>query len=430
MMNESPRHFFQPGKLPLALAAVFAFNAGLAQADALQDLTARIDALQKEVAELRKQQVVAAPVNAVTGGSTAGSFKLPGSNTSVTLGGYAKLDTIYTSRSAGVNSASDQNLDVTAIPVGPGAGANETRQLTMHARQSRLFLNTQTPSAMGDVNTRLEWDLFGTSGNEVASNSHNLRLRHAYGSIGGFLAGQTWSNFMVLGASADTLDFGGPVAVPFVRQAQVRWTQPYSLGQWSVALENPETTLGAIPRPDDDRFPDLTGNIQFKTSVGQFWLTGLARQLRIDTAAAQDSRGGGGIGFSGAIPAFGKDMFRFGLNGGNALGRYWGGVFQDAFLDAGGKLKLANQSGATVSYQHFWSDQLRSSVALGSMYINNPAFAPGTTNKRFSSAHLNLIWSPIKNTDLGVEYMYGRRETENGLTGSVNRLQASAQYSF
>jgi hypothetical protein len=396
----------------------------------LQDLTARIDALQKEVAELKKQQTVAAPANVVTGGATPGSFKLPGSGTSVTIGGYAKLDAIYTSKSAGVNSASDQNLDVTAIPVGPGAGANEKQQLTLHARQSRLFVSTNTPSAMGDINTRLEWDLFGTTGNEVASNSHNLRLRHAWGSIGGLLAGQAWSNFMALGASADTLDFAGPVAVPFVRQPQVRWTQPYSLGQWSVALESPETTLGATPRPDDDRIPDLTGNIQFKTSVGQFWLTGLARQLRIDTPAAQDSKGGGAIGFSGAIPVYGKDMFRFGLNGGNALGRYWGGVFQDAFLDAGGKLKLANQYGATASYQHFWSDQLRSTVALGTMYINNPDFALGTANKRFHSAHLNLIWSPITNTSLGVEYMYGRRETENGLTGSINRLQASAQYAF
>jgi len=254
------------------------------------------------------------------------------------------------------------------------------------------------------------------------------------GSIGGFLAGQTWSNFQALGAGADTLDFGGPVAVPFVRQAQLRWTQPFNGGQWSVALENPETTFagpsGVGVRADDDRMPDLTGNISFKTSYGQYWVTGLVRQLRIDTPTAQDSRTAGGIGLSGAIPIGSKDRLGFGLNAGNGIGRYWGGLFPDAWLDAGGRLTLANQTGAVVHYRHYWSDQLRSTAALATVSINNPSFALGTANKRFQTAHLNLIWSPIANTELGLEYIHGRRELENGVSGTINRLQASAQYAF
>ena len=42
-----------------------------------------------------------------------------------------------------------------------------------------------------------------------------------------------------------TLDFGGPVGTVFARQAQVRWTQPFAGGQWSVALENPATVAAS-----------------------------------------------------------------------------------------------------------------------------------------------------------------------------------------
>ena len=421
------------GPIPLAAAVLLGLSAVGAHADAIDDLKAQVNALQKEVADMKKQQSAS---GAVTGGATKGSFKLPGSDTSVTIGGYAKLDAIYSSRSAGVNSAADQLFDPTAIPVGPNAGADERKQVTLHARQSRLFLRTATPTDWGALNTHVEFDLFGASGNESVSNSHNLRLRHAYGSLGGLLAGQTWSNFMVVNALPETLDFGGPAGQTFVRQPQVRWTQPFSGGQWSVALENPETVVGRADgttlRADDDRAFDITGNVGFKTAVGDYNLTGLVRQVRIDSAtpAARDSKSGGGIGVFGVVPMLGKDSLSFGINAGNAIGRYWGGLVVDGFLDGSGQLDLPDQVGGFVSYRHFWTDKLRSTIALGALKVDNPTFAAVSTNKRYESAHLNLIYSPVPNTNFGAEYIYGRRETEGGLKGSLNRLQASFQYGF
>jgi hypothetical protein len=34
---------------------------------------------------------------------------------------------------------------------------------------------------------------------------------------------------------------------------------------------------------------------------------------------------------------------------------------------------------------------------------NNPAAAPANTNRSARSAHVNLIWSPVANSDVGVE---------------------------
>jgi len=54
----------------------------------------------------------------------------------------------------------------------------------------------------------------------------------------------------------------------------------------------------------------------------------------------------------------------------------------------------------------------------------------GTNNQKDYSLHANLIWTPWKNVDVGIEYIYAKREIENGQDGDLNRVQASAKYSF
>src|SRR5690348_17606402 len=90
----------------------------------------------------------------------------PGSDTTLTIGGYAKLDALWSDTSAGVDSVGDQVFNPGLIPVGPSAGQHKTSQVTMHARQSRLWLGTTTPTSRGELRTYLEGDFFGADGNE------------------------------------------------------------------------------------------------------------------------------------------------------------------------------------------------------------------------------------------------------------------------
>ena len=434
--------------LALAIAIGVGGPATAVRADDLQDLKAQIEALQRKVGELEMKQETtekkqaAVPDNVVTGGATKGSFKLPGSNTSVTLGGYVKLDAVFSNPSAGVDTKGDLFLDPTAIPVGPTAGNNERNQVKFGARESRLFVKTNTPTSMGDLNTHVEFDFYGADGNESVSNSHGFRLRHAYGTLGNFLAGQTWTNFMNPASLPDTLDFGGPVGQIFDRQAQVRWTQPFggpgsaTSGQWSVGVENPEAVVqipgGASFRADTDRLPDVTGQILFNTSIGKISVHGLVRQVRVDakTPAVVDEKLGGAVSVAGVIPTVGKDDFRFTASAGNAIGRYSDGFFPDGVVGSDGQIRLPKQWGWFAAYRHYWFDQLRSNLVLSTAGENNPAGAPASTNKSTRSAHVNLIWSPVANSDLGLEYIYADRETEDALKGHLNRLQASAKYAF
>ena len=158
----------------------------------------------------------------------------------------------------------------------------------------------------------------------------------------------------------------------------------------------------------------------------------MLREIRADskTPIVVDQAWGGAVNVAGVIPTIGKDDFRFMFGAGNAIGRYSDGFFPDGIVGTDGQIRLPKQWGWYAAYRHFWLDQLRSNVVLSGASENNPAGTPASTNKSTRSAHANLIWSPVPNTDLGMEYIYGFRETEDGLKGHLNRLQASAKYTF
>lgn len=418
-----------------------------ARADTLADLKAQLEALQAKVAALESTRRNAGTDpsgnNYVTAGATKGSFRLPGSDTSVKLGGYVKLDAIYNSRSVGANSAADQLLVPRAIPL-DGAEDYEKGQLKLHARQTRINLGTHTPTALGDLTTFIEFDFFGSDGNEVATNSNNIRMRHAFGTLGGFTAGQTWSTFMDPASLPETLDFGGPVGEAFVRQALLRWTGKFDGGAWHLALENPDANFirrnadgsyGSL-LADDDRLPDIVGKVELKSKLGRFAVAAMARNLRVDAPAtaaaveAKDSAWGGALGLYGTVPTFGKDTLLFSLIGGNAIGRYLGqAVFADADIDAQGKLHLNRQWGSILGYRHFWSDELRSTIALSGARADHPEDA-GDATKTVASVHANLLWSPVPAATLGLELIRAEIEKEDGREGALNRVQASAQYAF
>ena len=96
----------------------------------------------------------------------------------------------------------------------------------------------------------VETDFYGSSS--------VLRLRQAYGSYGGLLAGQAWSTFVDDNNFPSTIDFESPMAFPSIRQAQVRWTQKLAANvSWSVAVEdNKSADRAARVHPRQGRVPD------------------------------------------------------------------------------------------------------------------------------------------------------------------------------
>lgn len=448
----------------LGTASLFATLPAFAAEDAgdVAALKAQIEALSKRINELETKQKAAAakpaeapvktaaaaatptnPANPgegkpVVGGSMPGSFKLPGSETSVKFGGYAKLDAIEDVGGAyGAQYANFAN-----IPLSNNGAARQGSQFNMHARQSRLNMETRTPSAAGEVKTFLEVDFFGSArGNANTTNGEGLQLRQAYGQVGHVLAGQTWSNFMDMDAYPESLDYIGPSGLTFVRRAQIGFTDSLTpkLG-YAVAVVSPDSDLtgGVGTDVSLSRAPDLTAKLQYKDSFGQLSLRGLARELRVGNnstaAGAEDTAFGWGVGLSGKINSIGKDAAFFQGVYGDGVGHYLFDVANSSngSTYVGNKVRPQEAWGGYVGYQHYWSQDWRSNIMAGYSGIDNDvAYTGVNVNKEIMSQHLNLIWQPNAGPyRVGLEYMHGYRAQESGYDGDLDRIQTTLMYSF
>jgi hypothetical protein len=357
-------------------------------------------------------------------------------DTDIRVGGYVKTDAILSdySRAPTRGAGEDFFIPSTINTSGESAGP----QLNLHAKETRFWLKSYTPTGRGDISTHFEIDfLAGQQGDERVGNSFSARIRHASINWGRWTVGQTWTNFFNVATLPDYLDFIGPAGVTFARQAQVRYTAPVENGDWTLSLENPETTLtpyggGSRIDADDGRFPDVVVRRNWAGDWGQLSAAALIRELRIGRAGIEDSAVGGAIGLAGQHSLSGENDLRWQLNFGNGLGRYLGlNAFNVGALNADNTIELTPQFGVYAAYRHRWSSQWHSSLGVSVAEADNDTAISGfDVPKSYQSGHVNIIWTPIQRMSVGAEYIWGRREDESGADGVLNRLQFSAKYLY
>jgi hypothetical protein len=156
----------------------------------------------------------------------------PDRKTTIEIYGFAMLDTGYQFKQ------NDSNwfdvLRPTKLPSSTDEFGKDGRWFSS-VRQSRLGVRTSTPTELGDLKTTFEFELFGTG---VDAGQTTFRLRHAYGELGQFGAGQTWSAFMDPDVFPNSLEYWGPNGMVFFRNIQVRW-MPLGDANLMFALERP-----------------------------------------------------------------------------------------------------------------------------------------------------------------------------------------------
>jgi hypothetical protein len=425
-----------------------------ASADEIEDLRTQIQSLQDkmgklEAAQRRKRRV--APAAAVEAGAKPRSWKLPGTNTSMQIGGYAKLDLIYD-----INSNTGDSI--AQPPASGSAAANQQQHFRLHARQSRFWIRTWTPTDWGELETHIQGDFYGAGGNQIVSNSDTFRARQLYGRLGPVLAGMTWSTFMILESLPDTLDFSGPAAVPFLRQAQLRYTHSFGGGTVMVfSIENPDTFAGngttsgiynnsggTVPVVvGQDPLPEFVVGLTHTWGSGRASLRAVFRQLNInDGIASSDNEFGWGIhgGFGwrfnnrrtaiGMSFVYGRGLGRHLLASTGGFGAVINGT-ANAFT-----LRTVAQYGGQIWIQHRWTDTLRSSLVYGRSrndYVQQVAGGLGSAGSRtqdYWTVHANLIWRPVPRVDIGVEYIYAFSGIVNSANGELHRIQVSFKYNF
>lgn len=362
-------------------------------------------------------------------------FKM-GDNTEIGIGGYVKLDAMWTDTSEGM-IATGVGRDFYVPSAIPVTGASESAKWDMHARQSRFFITSDTMLENGKkISGRFEFDMMGTYpvGDERTSNGYSPEIRHAFISYDGWLFGQTWTTFMDVNALPDSIDFVGTTdGTVFVRQAQVRYTN----GGFQVALENPETTVSPLKNTgrvvtDDNSMPDVVLRYNHTADWGGLTVAGLSRQLSYQEGAVDDSTRGYGLTFSGKVNLSKTDDIRFAVTYGEGLGRYLSlNTSNDVVVRTDNQLETIKSLGYTLAYKHAWNDKWRSSFFYSAQKIDNPIEFTGTAlTESTSSYSANLIYQVASKLSVGAEFRHATRVLDSDLEGDLNRIQFMAKYDF
>jgi hypothetical protein len=447
-------HLPRPTLLAALVSAVL--SSPVAAADDTARLEARIAELERQIAALIADRAAAPQAAAVAPSQPAmqptaaaatpatppiqTTTLLPNAapGTRFSLTGFLRTDALATRTDGGElpDGSIGRDLYVPGqIPVG---AADEGIDLDALVKWTRFNLGVDHTAERGDVvSGRLEFDLFGGAlGNEQATNTYGLTVRHAWFSWNRWLFGQTWTNASEIGALVDGVDIiGATDAQVFVRQAQVR----YTAGAWSFSLENPETTIapaggGARISSDDNSLPDLTARYTHRAPWGFVSTAVLVRQLAYETtgpAAIDDTATALAANISGRIQLGANDDLRFSLTGGDAVGRYVGlGIASDADLTRAGELDAVPGVAAYVGWRHVLNPQLRFNVYAAASRWDHDAAAGGAVNESTRSLSTNVFWTPLPKLDLGAELRFARRELASGASGDLRRLHLIARYAF
>src|SRR5580700_1866740 len=255
-------------------AAAFMMVSGLAsaRADELSDLRANQQLLQDRLDQLSQAPgnqpyggipLGAPPGNPVMSGSFPRSFLIPGTDTSLRIGGFVQAQIVYYIRGVDTNGilngqggnsqtcpdGNGANCALPSVPLkqrgqltGPGvietavAGNSRSTYWDETARLSQINFDARTPTPWGEARTYIEMDFAASSaGNDSVysnltgvSNAWIPRMRKAFATLGGLQVGQDNGAFRDVSSEGEFVSSGdegysGRARVP---DARYTWTAP------------------------------------------------------------------------------------------------------------------------------------------------------------------------------------------------------------
>lgn len=323
--------------------------------------------------------------------------------TNVDIYGYTKLDLIF-----------DLDADLGDTTGGLGSltpGFESDTSSNAHARQSRLGLRIDTDTPIGQATAIIEGDFFGAGG------SNDFRLRKAYGELNGFLAGQTWTNFMPIESYPTTVDFNGPVGLPFERVAQLRYTFDAGSG-FKVSGSVEEDPRQGAAGGNIAQHLALTAAASYDFNGGFIKLAGISRQLN----GATEDVDGFGVNLSGNFQPWQGGDIRASFTTGEGIGSYLLPRTPDVIGN-----DAVEAQGFSVAVSQDISEQFEIGVAYGRQEMD---FGALTDTEVIETVHLSAFYKPVSNVTVGLEYFTGEREVFAGDSAEADRIQASVQFNF
>jgi hypothetical protein len=364
----------------------------------------------------------------------------------VELYGAVQLDAIYDGKSVDPDweaTLRPSKIPVVCPPAGfdPGCGKNGVTEFS--ARQTTFGLKGFLPTEYGEIKTQFEFDLYGMgpdAGNTM------FRLKQAWGSVGPYLAGYTYTLFMDPDVFPNIVDFWGPSGMNWLFDPQIRYT-PYDYNglKLAFALEGPGAsvdvgkTADVIPELADirerKRFPDITGQIRQDGDWGHVQFAGVARWISFEdptgiNAEPANTLFGWGVSGSAVLNTFGQDALRAQVDYGRGIAAY----SNDCCFDLGPNANLRAQTlpllNYMVYYDHWWNAKWSSAVGFSQNQQQNSAGQFDTDQFIGSYGSVNLLYRPIQNLLVGIEGLWGERINKDGAHGTDQRVQFTTKWKY
>ena len=280
--------------------ATLALLAGspMAGADELADLRANQELLQKRIDQLSQAAPGSVPIpgqyvpgygpptgtpgpnQPVTSGSFPRSFLVPGTDTSLRIGGFANVVAQW--YASGANQGGSLNgqggINNNTFFDGPGGTGNlpniplnnsiersRSNAFNFSPRTSRLLVDARTPTAWGEIKAYIEFDFAYNNTNVIQSNNQGTamsefaRLRKAYGTFAGFEGGLD-TGIAHDGDSDPELIDGTATSAGRLRTTLLKYTYAGPYGTvWTAGLEQPDATISTVFGKNDIDTQSITG---------------------------------------------------------------------------------------------------------------------------------------------------------------------------
>jgi hypothetical protein len=422
----------------------------------LTELTNKLKQLDQQMQELRGQiNAVQQAQNAPKGPpeTIPKEAELTEPKNSIDVYGYVMLDSGYDFKTN--NPDWFDVIRPTKLPSVKGEFAPDGK-VYYGVRQTRFGVKSSTQTGLGELKTQFEFELFGTG---VDAGQTTFRLRHAYGELGQFGAGQTWSPFMDIDVFPNSLEYWGPNGMVFFRNLQFRWMPIRSDNfRLTFAVERPGASAdggafadrielqGVKPKFD---MPDFSWQARAIRHWGYVQVAGIFRKLTwVDLNKSSTQNLGGdafswGLNLTSNLKFSKKDTGRFEVVYGDGIENY----MNDAPVDVSVKNNSGRPKGVAlpvlgvVSFlDHNWSNRFSTAIGYSMLNIYN---SNAQTSQDFHQGHYalaNLLYHPIPKVTIGSEFQFGRRlnfsdgvNLDNGSQGfNVNdyRVQFSFKYDW
>jgi hypothetical protein len=354
--------------------------------------------------------------NGVVGGGLPGSFKAPGSDTSVAVHGAANVSAVW---NGGQTHVFPTNQSATLVPTDAASG--EDGIFDMRVFGGSISVNSLTPTDMGDVGVNL------TVSNDAAPPAVNQNLYvstswfpTANFTVGNWTLGQQGSALYGVTGGAESvagLDPLGTFLAPGISYAGGSGGMSYTVGLFAPNSEGFVALAGVNGSQD---LPDLHATLS--TSMGglNIGLGGYAREYGITQTGScpfttvtncggEETKVGFGI-TAGVSTMMAGNTLNIGVARGSAargMGNYenWARAEGEQFTvdTTTGSVNGTDHTVVTANIKHSWGGTARSTVGATFQSLNVAETSAAATMNRSAQAIANLFWSPAASVNLGVE---------------------------